>query len=383
MVFTALLSWHGLPCRAQDAVSPLSREETVWREVLALCDEPASQAATQPADPRAPFDTRRARRQALLERVRLYQTLFPGGAHRDEAARLELDALFEIGSLSDGQYGPLCERAALYLQNPPSDAVRYEAAYWAMLCERLERVRNGTATAVPPAAPAATSPTGAMSKPNAPTQPSYTSANRFDPTLLAAYQRYVEQYPRSPYAPRLAETLFEDALRRNDRETMRTLARRLAEAFPEHAVTNSLQAQLRREDAHGQPLSLTFQAQDGKTVDTKQFAGKPVLIVVWAGFSPAARECVRRVEAFRQARPEIQVVGVNLDETRADLEKSRRELGIDWPQFHDGLLWANEFTRAWGVREVPFVFVLDRAGRLRGTATNETWEILAGEAFKN
>ena len=111
--------------------------------------------------------------------------------------------------------------------------------------------------------------------------------------------------------------------------------------------------------------------------------GRPVLIVVWAGFSPRARACAREVEAFRREQPGLQVVGVNLDGSEKQMDAACRELGLTWAQFNDGLGWANRFARRWGVRKVPTVFVVDRQGRLLGWGGDEGWRELAAAALQN
>ncbi|HUU95871.1 MAG TPA: TlpA disulfide reductase family protein [Phycisphaerae bacterium] len=344
----------GDAAQVSDAASqPVSRDEALWQEILTLHEAlVARQAGGAP-----PSAAALPRRRTLLERVGLYLTLYPGGPHRDEAVRLELTMLFEIAALSGGEFERLAARVRDYLHNPPSERVLHEAAYWAIFCERLKRSTATQPTSVPVTDP--------------------------DASLLAAYRQYVERYPASRYMPRLATILFEQARRVGDRQTMRRLVKRLSEAFPDHAVTALLTAQLRREEAVGGAFWLRFRGVDGNWVDTREHAGRVVLIVVWAGFDAAARECAASVDAFRQAHPQVRVVGVNLDATRDQMSGACDALGIDWPQFNDGLGWANEFARTWGVRRIPGVFIVDRAGRLVGFAGDRAWEQLAAHALEN
>ena len=108
-----------------------------------------------------------------------------------------------------------------------------------------------------------------------------------------------------------------------------------------------------------------------------------MLIVVWAGFSKPARTCVGEIEAFRRRQPELRVVGVNLDESQQYMSAACRELGLAWPQFNDGLGWANRFALKWAVRAVPWVFVVDRRGRLVGSAGAAGWRELAAITVQN
>ncbi len=332
---------------------PVSRDEALWQEILAAnralsATEPYSQnveAALQP-------------RRTLLERARVYLSAYPGGRRRDEVVRLELKALFEIGTLSGGRYQPLQKQVEEYLRHPPSEVALYEAAYWKIRCERLARI-------------AATS------------QPSSAPVTGNDPALHQAYRSYIQQYPRSRHVPRMATELFDAAAAAGDLAEQRRLAGLLGQHFKGHAVTELLAAQLRRHEAVGEPFSLTFQTIDGSEVDTARWKGRPVLIVVWAGFSERSRACVREIEALRSQQPDLQVVGVNLDDAEQKMTAACRELGLTWRQYNDGMGWANRFVRQWGVRAVPWVFVVDRRGRLVGSSGAAGWRQLALSALEN
>ena len=354
-----------------------TREEALWQRIRAL---------TQPVPATQPYEkwfaAAQGQRGALLGRVQLYLTLYPGGTHRDEAVRLELSTLFELGTLGDRGLGPLSERVAAYLQQPPSQAVLEEAAYWEILCRRwadtteLARPRAETGE---PAGPRAGANQAGERPASAPTSAPALVA---DARLLAAYRDYVARYPRSRYVPRMASLLFDDAARRADRDAMRDIVAALRASFPDHALTAALEGQWQCVQAVGRPFWLTFQTADNRQVDTRTYQGAPVLIVVWAGFDAGARACVQSVERFRAAYPNLRVVGVNLDDTAEQAAAAARKLAVSWPQFCDGLGWGGEFVRTWGVRHIPLVFVVDRDGRLIGSAGEEGWEALTREALR-
>jgi hypothetical protein len=37
---------------------------------------------------------------------------------------------------------------------------------------------------------------------------------------------------------------------------------------------------------------------------------------------------------------------------------------VRWPQYYQGKGWDSEFSRSWGIRSIPTVFVVDREGKL-------------------
>jgi hypothetical protein len=334
---------NGAAGPASAPAPPLSRDETLWREVL---DADRALLGNEPyrADSRAAVDSRRF----LLQKARLYLRLYPGGSHRDNSIRLELKALFEIGVLSSGGFDPLKAQVEEYLRTRPSDDAVEEAAFWKIQCEGIERE-------------------------NAATQPTSGPVTRGEPSTLAAYREYIDRYPRSRHVPRMSAELFFAAEETGDVEEQRRTAARLEQNFPQHLITKTLVAQLGRGDAIGKPFSIAFRAPDGTEIDTKTWVGSPVLIVVWGGFSEESRESLRAIEAFRATHPEFRVAGVNLDESAERMNATCRELGVGWPQYHDGLGWACEYARNLGVRRVPRIFVVDREGRLADVTGGADW----------
>ena len=351
MLAAALPAWAEPPPAATAPRTTITAaEETLWQHVVAL---EQSGTAMQPYEKW--FATAEQNRAALLDHVRLYTTLYPGGVHRDDAIRIELAALFELGTLRGGALQPLCERVTEYLGAPPSPAAEHEAAYWEIICER-----SRAATTTQPAS-----------------QPSIAAWSSLDVGLRAACRAYVERYPRSRHVPRLASLLFEDAAKRGDREGMRAAVECLGTHFPNHAATRAVLGAWNREESVGRSFWLACRTVDGRALDTREYLGQPVAIVVWAGFDAAARQCVQNVEQFRRAHPELHVVGVSVDESVEATAAAGRELEIGWPQFNDGLGWGNEFVRSWGVTRLPYVFVVDRHGRLAGATPDDGWEVWA------
>jgi hypothetical protein len=327
-------------------------EADLWQRITALRELPP---ATTLLDDW--FDVARERRRALVMSLGLYLTLYPGGAHRDAAIPLELDSLFELSTLQGDTLVALQRRAAEVLRAPPSEAVLHEAAYWGTLIESWQtpRVTSGP-TAADPA---------------------------LDARRSELYRAYVDRYPRSRFAPRLASALFEAAAARDDRATMQYALAVLRAHHPRHATTAQVEAERRRETAVGQPYWPELQTIAGRPIDRGQHLGAPVLIVVWAGFDQASRACVQDIERFRTEHPELRVIGVSLDDDAAQTADAGRVLGLDWPQCNDGLGWGGTFVRSWAIGRIPYVLAIDRAGRLIGLAAAEDWRSLAHQAINS
>lgn len=342
-----------LLCVPPAAPQARDADETLWADVAALSSAAPS---SQPFDRRAPGEI--TRREQLLARLAQYLTLYPGGRRRDEAIRLELRTQFELGALRGGDFAPLCEAAQRYARAAPSNAVAAEVAYWQIICARLAQTRAAS-------------------------QPATSDLDQIERDLLPQYESYLSRFPHSPYAPRLATLLFEHAQMRGDDDAMRRYAALLREQFPDHAATALLAAQLRRRDAVGRPFWIAFTRLDGSTFDSREWAGRPGLIVVWSATSPRARETLAAVERLRRENPALAVCGVCVDGDPVAGTAAAASLNLDWPQSYDRLGWAGDFCREWGVRTVPFVFAIDRAGRLRGAGDGPDWPDLAAAILRN
>ncbi|MFN0137646.1 MAG: TlpA family protein disulfide reductase [Phycisphaerae bacterium] len=292
------------------------------------------------------FATRIERRRQLLEKLRIYRASYPGAAKIDEACRRELATLFELGTLEGGDFGELERVVATWLERPPSPASLHEAAYWRIELRSTRgefgnvRVRLGDGD--------------------------------WEPARLDAYREYAAAYPLSRHVPRIATILYDDAARRGRQGEMRDIATRLARDWPDSGVAEQLSADVRRREAVGKPFSLRS-ATTNSEIDTTAWPGQTVVIVVWSSIDAASRERVAEVESTRAARQNVRVIGVNLDQSNDAMLAVARSLNIEWPQVHDGRGWAGDFVRTWGVRETPFVLVIDPRGNLVGSTGGDEW----------
>ncbi len=334
-----------------------SLESKLWKDIVRLGQ---TLPTTQPHEKW--FELATQRREERLREIRAYLMLYPGGSHRNEAIRAELEELFELDVLRNADYDNLATRVSELLRNPPSTTAHAEAAYWNLVLQQTSSRSDR-----PPTTKHADGPPAALANAN----------------IRDACQDYLRRFPTTRYAPRLAQQLFTDALRRSDEALASQMVTHLGNHFPDHPTTLMVQGRWRRETTIGQPFELEFEsATVGGHIDTRNYQGQVLLIVVWADFSPAAQACATAVEQFRRDHASAAtVLGISLDPTPADLEQAAASLGINWPQYLDGRGWGHRFALRWGVDQIPLVFVLDRQGRLLGAASDEQWAALARVAI--
>lgn len=103
----------------------------------------------------------------------------------------------------------------------------------------------------------------------------------------------------------------------------------------------------------------------GKDVGVEALAGK--VAVVWffdSTFESAVAE-LRALRKIREASPDVAVVGVSMDLEKKDVVAFSSQERPEWPLLHDGKGYDGGAAKAYDVRRVPAMWVVDRQGKLR------------------
>jgi peroxiredoxin len=105
---------------------------------------------------------------------------------------------------------------------------------------------------------------------------------------------------------------------------------------------------------------------DGKpVVDLSAYKGKPVVVTFWASWCSPCRTELPRLKALATAHAKqgLTVIGVSYQDIAGDGRRFANQLGITgWPLGFDG---TGAIAKAYGVRELPQTFFIDRNGRVR------------------
>lgn len=73
----------------------------------------------------------------------------------------------------------------------------------------------------------------------------------------------------------------------------------------------------------------------GRKIELARFAGKPVVVNFWASWCPGCYAEARALVSFTRKHPEIQVVGINLQDSRAGARDFHRQFGLPFPSIAD------------------------------------------------
>ena len=338
--------WAGAGVRGVVVVAALAvaahaaDEEALWERIVALEQARPAKAEAHPVNA---FEVQR---RELLSQVQLYLALYPGGEHREDAVVLELQTLFELGALASGRFDALAERRRVYAQSDDR-ALQAEAAYWQIILDRVTGAEGPAAveTGEPP---------------------------RLDPKLRRRYRAFLERYPESHRLPQLLGTLFDDALQRDALGDARVLAAFAGAQRRDSLLAEELEGRLRRRAAQGQPFPKQLRGEGSPLVDWASLAGRPLVLVVWNGHTPAARALLGELKTPPSRPAALAVIVLSVDPDPEAVQETYAAgdatLPAHWQVVHLPNSWAAWFPRHWGVRRAPGGFVVDAAGRLVGVA---------------
>lgn len=200
---------------------------------------------------------------------------------------------------------------------------------------------------------------------------------------------FLKENPDFPDAPVIAEmnveVVEEFAPDRLD-ALLTSLATSKVPAIAELAREKQAEVKFKA-DMKAKPLELKFTALDGREVDLEKLRGKVVLVDFWATWcGPCMAELPNVLKAYGELKEKgFEIVGISLDEDKAELEKTIKRRKIAWPQFFDGTGWDNKIAKRFGVTAIPSMWLVNKKGvvvdmNVRGSLQEKVEKLLAEPA---
>lgn len=120
----------------------------------------------------------------------------------------------------------------------------------------------------------------------------------------------------------------------------------------------------------GEAPPLALLTTEGKTWNIGHQSSAAYVVNFWATWCGPCRKEIPELAAFAKAHPEVQVIGVSVDDklTTERLEAEARRLGITYAVLHDA---EGEAASSWGVTVYPTTFVVDRNLNIVNTRIGE------------
>ncbi len=272
----------------------------------------------------------------LIVRIERFVERHPGDSHRDRFETSKLQLVFVQTTMLGLPFDRLRSETARIDAAAPVGALRAASAYWRL---RVDQIGSAARTLL--AARDSAEPTAALSGRDA-----ADHARAF-----AADRRSV----------RIAVRLARDAIARGEIESAEQWLYLLKTHHPRHVSTADVAARLNRARAMGRTWGPVLHDLSGNLIDWDARHGRIVAVVFW---KPSHRPAGRVLRQLRQRAAELDVVLIAVDKDADAVRRAVGEFAPPLPCVCDGLGWESPVVAELGVRNLPTVLILDRAGRL-------------------
>jgi thiol-disulfide isomerase/thioredoxin len=182
---------------------------------------------------------------------------------------------------------------------------------------------------------------------------------------MADLASFLQKYPDSDEAP---EVLFQLASANEfnaEEDDARKQYAKVAGGYPNTPTGKKAAGALKRLELNGKPLDLKGEGlEPGKVVDSTQYRNKPLLVVFWTtGAEPVKRDLPELLEVYKKYHKSgLEIIGVNLDNERADLDAFLKTYAITWPQIFEPGGMDGRLSVDYGIISLPTMFLVDDKG---------------------
>jgi len=176
-----------------------------------------------------------------------------------------------------------------------------------------------------------------------------------------------KDFPQRPESYALLLKLAQLRLSNDHIEKARAIAQEVVKGPAPPQIRIQAEMMLKHFGLLDKSFKLKFTAIDGREVDIDKMRGKVVLIDFWATWcQPCLAEIPNLTETYRQLNPKgFEIIGINLDESKANMNYVMQRAGMTWPQHFDGQGTENKFAQEFGVALIPTMWLVDKEGVLR------------------
>ncbi len=131
-------------------------------------------------------------------------------------------------------------------------------------------------------------------------------------------------------------------------------------------LAEGFQGKLRLLELPGKPMEIKGALLDGTAFDQAKFAGKVVLVDFWATWcGPCVAEIPNMLEQYEKYHEKgFEVVGISLDEDKAEVEKFVTDNKIPWPILFAGKGWQDPVAQFYGISGIPQLVLIGRDGNV-------------------
>ncbi len=151
-----------------------------------------------------------------------------------------------------------------------------------------------------------------------------------------------------------------------EEEMARKQYAKLVEKYPATDPGKKAAGALRRLDLEGTSLAIKGAGLQNETVDSSQYRDKTVLVVFWASWaSPVKLDLPELVKVYDKYHARgLEIIGVNLDNDRGELDAFLKEHQLGWPQIFEAGGMESRLAVEYGIISLPTMFLVDAQGKV-------------------
>ncbi len=194
---------------------------------------------------------------------------------------------------------------------------------------------------------------------------------------MADLEAFLAKYPDSDEVPVVLLRLAGANEFDGDEDKARKQYAKLVEGYAATDPGKKAAGALKRLDLVGKSLVIKGAGLKGGPIDTALYHGKPVLVVFWASWAaPACADLPQLSKVYEKYHARgLEVVGINLDNDRAELEQFLVKNPVGWPQIFEPGATDSRLAVDYGIISVPTMFLADDKGLVVNRSLRSSAEI--------
>jgi thiol-disulfide isomerase/thioredoxin len=177
---------------------------------------------------------------------------------------------------------------------------------------------------------------------------------------------FLDKWPNAEETPDVLLQLASTHEFNAEEKEAREFYTKLSESFPESPQGKKAAGAIRRLELVGKALTLKGKGADGNLIDTAQYRGKTLLVVFWATWAgPVKRDLPELAKIYEKNKAKgFEVVGVCLDNEKADLDAFLKANNVPWPQAFEPGGMEGRLATEFGIISLPTMFLVDPDGKV-------------------
>jgi hypothetical protein len=184
--------------------------------------------------------------------------------------------------------------------------------------------------------------------------------------FIARLQEFLKKHAQSDEVPEALYNLASGSEFNNAEDEARAYYGQLAKDHANTEAGKKAAGALKRLDLVDKTIDISGPGRDGRKVDAQSYRGKSLLIVFWSSDASLFKSDIPKFEALAQkyAPKGLEIVGVNLDASKAGMDEFLRENPLPWPQIHEEGGMESRLANEYGIISLPTMFLVDPHGKV-------------------